>query len=104
MKKFLIVALFLTFLGFAIICNLNNEKTETSLIVKSTIELSVPEPSGLFFEKETKTFWTVSDENSTVYNLAMEGKVLKNFKVDELKYPKYHKEPNIGKPKKSFKS
>ena len=83
MKKFLIVALFLTFLGFALICNLNNEKTETSLIVKSTIELSVPEPSGLFFEKETKTFWTVSDENSTVYNLDMEGKVLKNFKVDE---------------------
>lgn len=27
---------------------------------------------------------------------------VKNFKVEDLKYPKYHKEPNIGKPKKSY--
>jgi len=52
-----------------------------------------------FIGVETKSF-TGTRENFLIANTF--NYFVKNFKVEDLKYPKYHKEPNIGKPKKSF--
>lgn len=46
-----------------------------------TIKLQVLEPSGLDLTFNKKGFWTVSDENSTVYRLDMDGNILRSFKV-----------------------
>jgi uncharacterized protein YjiK len=45
------------------------------------IKLNVPEPSGLDLTFNKDGFWTVSDENSTVYRLDKEGNILRSFKV-----------------------
>lgn len=46
-----------------------------------TIKLKVPEPSGLDVTYNGDGFWTVSDENSTVYRLDPDGNILRSFKV-----------------------
>ncbi|MFO7525001.1 MAG: SdiA-regulated domain-containing protein [Ignavibacteriaceae bacterium] len=46
-----------------------------------TNKLQLPEPSGLDLTFDKKGFWTVSDENSTVYRLDMDGNILRSFKV-----------------------
>jgi uncharacterized protein YjiK len=57
-----------------------NENKKLYLIEES--KLSVPEPSGLAYTFNKDGFWTVSDENSSVYLLNLEGKVIEKFKVD----------------------
>jgi uncharacterized protein YjiK len=44
--------------------------------------IPVPEPSGLDLSADEKSFWIVSDQNSTVYLMNGWGKVIKNFKVN----------------------
>lgn len=44
--------------------------------------IKVPEPSGLSLSADKKYLWTVSDRNSSVYLLTLQGEVLKKFKVD----------------------
>lgn len=56
-----------------------NPKNPTKTILLKTIKLEVPEPSGLTFSADLKTLWTVSDENTTAYNLNTDGKILKSF-------------------------
>ncbi len=46
-----------------------------------TVKLQVPEPSGLDITYKGDGFWTVSDENSTVYRLDRDGNILRSFKV-----------------------
>jgi len=85
LKKANIIILFVVLVLVVIICNidnLNNEKTETVLIPKQIIELKVPEPSGLYFDKSNNTLWTVSDENSTIYNIDLEGEIINQIIVD----------------------
>lgn len=44
-------------------------------------DIPVPEPSGLDLTYSEKGFWTVSDENSTIYKLDNWGKIEKSLKV-----------------------
>jgi len=46
-----------------------------------TVKLKVPEPSGLDITYNRDGFWTVSDENRTVYRLDPDGNILRSFKV-----------------------
>jgi uncharacterized protein YjiK len=45
-------------------------------------QLDVPEPSGLALSIDKQHLWTVSDANSTVYQLSLDGKVLSSFAVE----------------------
>jgi uncharacterized protein YjiK len=62
-------------------CSAKQNDKDGIKFIKS-YNLSVPEPSGLVLTFDEKGFWTVSDENSTVYRLDDYGKVVKMFKVD----------------------
>jgi uncharacterized protein YjiK len=58
------------------------ENRKTSIKYLQAFELPIPEPSGLSLTFEQNGFWIVSDENSTVYKLNEDGKIIKEFKVD----------------------
>lgn len=51
----------------------------TSIGVQS---ISVPEPSGLDITYDRSGFWTVSDENSSIYRLDSEGNVVQTITID----------------------
>jgi uncharacterized protein YjiK len=63
---------------------LNNSQTQKiiSLTPAKVIKLSVPEPSGLCLDKGTNSLWTVSDEDTTIFNIDFSGKVLQKIKVN----------------------
>ncbi len=84
MKKTLIILSGLVILSLILICNLDNTQNKKiiSLTPESIFKLSVPEPSGLCFDKKTKSLWTVSDEDTTIFNINFSGKVLQKIKVN----------------------
>lgn len=45
-------------------------------------KLNLPEPSGLSISADGNSLWTVSDQNSTVYQISFEGEVEDSFKVE----------------------
>lgn len=48
-----------------------------SLDLENTIELEVPEPSGLTLAVDGRSFWTVSDRTGSIYQLDREGRLLR---------------------------
>ncbi len=85
MKKSILIVLFIVLMSVIIYCNLfnNNKKaTATNLTPVEELKVKVPEPSGLYFDTINKTLWTVSDDNSTIYNLDLKGNTLSTIKVD----------------------
>ena len=65
-------------------CNINRQDPPNrhKLLLKNSINISVPEPSGLSFSYDRKNLWVVSDQNSTVYLMSLTGKIVKSFKVN----------------------
>ncbi len=84
MKKTVIVLLILLFISLIVVCNWQSIKKEKirELNYLEKIKLKVPEPSGLYFDFKKNVFWTVSDENSTIYKLTPKGKIIGSFTVD----------------------
>lgn len=84
MKKIFIIVLVILFISVIIICNFRNSANDESQIISpiDTIDLVVPEPSGLFYDRSNNTLWTVSDENSTVYNIDINGNIIKKIKIN----------------------
>lgn len=60
------------------ITNPTNPLPLTQLAVYKT---SVPEPSGLFFNTKTNSLFTVSDGNSTVYEIGLTGSIIRSFSL-----------------------
>lgn len=84
MKKAFIVPLIIILMLIFVFCNIFNKEseiTESVLQPIKSVALSVPEPSGLYYDENTKTFWTVSDENSRIYNIDSVGTILTSFSV-----------------------
>jgi uncharacterized protein YjiK len=52
-----------------------------SLVQVAVYSIDVPEPSGLMYNSKNNTLMTVSDGNSTVYELDFTGRVLKSLVV-----------------------
>ncbi|MCX7875473.1 MAG: SdiA-regulated domain-containing protein [Melioribacteraceae bacterium] len=46
-----------------------------------SFKTNVPEPSGLFYNKKTESLFTVSDGNSTVYEIDFYGKIKNSFSI-----------------------
>jgi len=57
------------------------EKKADQIKFLKKYNLSLPEPSGLALTFNEDGFWTVSDNNSRVYKLNTQGKIVKKFKV-----------------------
>lgn len=74
--QFVLIVLFFS-------CSVKEKSGEKSYTFESvrTVKLKVPEPSGLDIAYNKYGFWTVSDENSTVYRLDPDGNILRSFKV-----------------------
>lgn len=84
MKKYLTQLFFHSILILVLVsCGKNNlpDNKDYKFELVRIIKLKVPEPSGLDLTFSKDGFWTVSDENSTVYRLDNEGNILRSFKV-----------------------
>ncbi len=62
----------------------NDKKEGTSLKMLAEFNTEVPEPSGLAYNSKTNTLFTVSDGNSTVYEIDFKGKILSSLKIDNV--------------------
>ena len=85
MKKIILSLLILLGIAIIVYCNFFDKINNSSPAALSPIDiisLNVPEPSGLHFDQKTKTLWTVSDENSTLYNLDLSGHLISKIVVD----------------------
>lgn len=60
----------------------NQTKVKFSPELINTVKLDLPEPSGLVLSYDGKFLWTVSDSNSTVYKISLDGKIQKSFTVN----------------------
>lgn len=68
---------------FLTFCKEVKKEDSINLLTFSLSEsIPVSEPSGLDLSSDEKSFWVVSDQNSTVYLLDNQGKILKKFKVN----------------------
>jgi uncharacterized protein YjiK len=56
----------------------------TSLSLIDEFKTEIPEPSGLAYNSKTNTLYTVSDGNSTVYEIDFTGKILNSHKIDNV--------------------
>lgn len=82
--RFIIIAWLLLFTACDISETLQADNGQRySLTRLQTISLAVPEPSGLALSLDHKSLWTVSDGNSTVYQLDLEGAVIHSFTFRE---------------------
>lgn len=55
---------------------------KTGIRYLGAYDVPFPEPSGLSLAADQKSFWSVSDENSTIYRLSSEGKIIGELKVE----------------------
>ena len=75
---------FVILLFIFISCSLDENITESGdsyiLVLDSEIELDLAEPSGLTYDLNTQTIWTVNDPpNNKIYNLSLEGELLQTL-------------------------
>ena len=86
--KYLIFA----FILFSLIsCSLSESSTDPveqyTLVLDSEIELDIAEPSGLTYDPNTQTLWTVNDPpGNKIYNISLEGELIEtlDFVGDDL--------------------
>lgn len=64
-------------------CNINRQESPiiTNLVIQKMTPIKVPEPSGLALSYDGNYFWTISDEDSKVYKIDKQGKIIKFFSV-----------------------
>jgi uncharacterized protein YjiK len=60
----------------------DEEKIKTQIEYLKAYDIPISEPSALDLTYKEKGFWTVSDNNSTIYKLDNWGKIVKSFKVE----------------------
>jgi len=83
MKKFCSIIFLLAMIG----CNRNQPTDMITNIPTSELKLiasyktNVPEPSGLFYNSKTGSLFTVSDGNSTVYEIDLVGRIKNSFEI-----------------------
>jgi uncharacterized protein YjiK len=76
MKKIALIVIIAILISAVLYCNIGNGNDINFITPIKEIQLSVPEPSDLYFDKSTNTLWTVGDETSKIYNIDLKGKVL----------------------------
>lgn len=84
MKKAIFIILALILVLVFIFCNFLDKEKEILLQPIKTVSLTVPEPSGLYYDESDKTLWTVSDETSKIYNIDLAGNIIAEILVNGL--------------------
>ncbi len=82
-KNNLLIVIFLVFYIYS--CNIEDSVTnqhESNLNLISEIDLRISEPSGLSLGKDNATLWTVSDNSNRVYNISLNGQLIKELKYE----------------------
>ena len=60
--------------------SITEPEDQYSLVLESVIELDIEEPSGLTYDPNTGTLWTVNDpDNNKVYNISLTGELLQTL-------------------------
>ena len=77
----LIITLLLILTAFAGCIKEKEEKPGDKITLLGSYDIPVPEPSGLTLTSDQNGFWTVSDEDSSLYELDKYGKIIKRIKV-----------------------
>jgi uncharacterized protein YjiK len=77
----LIITLLLVLAACAGCVKEKEEKPGDKISLLRRYDIPVPEPSGLTLTSDQNGFWTVSDEDSTLYELDKYGKIIKRIKV-----------------------
>ena len=62
--------------------NDDTNKFNENLRETDSFRIDVDEPSDLALSYEADAFWTVSDDNSTVYKLGLEGEILQEIETE----------------------
>ncbi len=78
----LIIALLLVLIAFAGCIKEREEKPGDKITLLRRYDIPVLEPSGLTLTYDQNGFWTVSDEDSSLYELNKYGKIIKRIKVN----------------------
>ena len=78
----LIIALLLLLSAFAGCTKGKEEKPVDIITLLERYDIPVMEPSGLTLTSDQNGFWTVSDEDSSLYKLDSYGKIIKRIKVN----------------------
>ncbi len=78
MKRLIVIIMMVIF----IVPCCEGGKKGNKLKVTAEYKVKIPEPSDLVFSADGKSLWTVSDKNSCVYLISLEGKIIKKFSVD----------------------
>ena len=78
----LIIALVLALSAFLGCVKDKSEKPSDKITFVGKYDIPVLEPSGLTLTSNQNGFWTVSDEDSSLYELDKYGKIIKRIKVD----------------------
>ena len=85
MRLFLNILLLLALIAGCKYSETNSKPTKLHPLEKiSAFSTRVPEPSGLVYYKKHKTLLTVSDQNSTVYEISLEGKIINSFQLSSI--------------------
>ena len=65
-------------------CNTNRQESPipVNLSLQKMTHINVPEPSGLALSYDGKHFWSVSDEDSKVYLMDLNGNIIKFFPIN----------------------
>ena len=79
-----IISFTILFIGFFIACSKSDSvvKTNNELELISSEKINVSEASGLAINASGSTLYTVSDNTSNIYELALNGTILKEYVYD----------------------
>lgn len=78
----LIISILLLFIAFSGCIKEKKENSADKIILLNRYDIPVQEPSGLTLNYSQNGFWTVSDEDSSLYELNNYGKIIKKIKVN----------------------
>lgn len=63
-------------------CEEEKQQNSSKLDLLDSYQLDLPEPSGLSISHDGKSLWTVSDDESLIFNITFNGEIIDSFLVD----------------------
>jgi uncharacterized protein YjiK len=82
MPRIFTAFLILFFILFNCTTQESSNKNYFKLELISSHHLNVPEPSGLCLSKDKKSLYTVSDASGDIYNISLDGKLLRKLNLN----------------------
>ncbi len=77
--KLLTSILILVFISSCAILDSESNNQSQNLELIAEFQMQIAEPSGLCFGKDNLSLWTVSDQSNKIYQIDLEGKIIKEL-------------------------